>query len=209
MNMKNLFDKDFFNELSREFSEMKCKNLKEIYKEFGFSDDDMKRIAKEITEKKDEIMSSVSKMIDEASSWLKESKEDFDFSKMTRQECVDFVKENNIEAPFDVDEVSGDELRGYLINNFGKKVDWKKTVSEILNKEVEEHPNDCHCEECKSKSYQAKDYSSDEEIEIKFDDEKESTEQKIENVKMEDSKFTDDLKEFLARNKKKLKDFIG
>lgn len=207
--MKNLFGKDFFNELSREISELKSKNLKGMYKEFGFSDDDMKKIAKEITEKKDEIMSSVSKMIDEASSWLKESESDFDFSKMTRQECVDFVKENNIEVPFDVDEVSGDELRDYLINNFGKKIDWQKTVSEILNKEIEEHPKDCQYEECKSKSYQDKDNYSDEEIEVKFDDEKESNEQVIENVKMEDSKFTDDLKEFLARNKKKLKDFIG
>ena len=58
------------------------------------------------------LKNSMTNYVNEVISELKDEK---DFSEMSRSECVDYIKENDIKVPFDVDEAGGDELRQFLM----------------------------------------------------------------------------------------------
>ena len=90
-----------------------------------------------------------------------ESETKNNFSEFTRSECIEYIKRNNIEVPFDIEEASGDQLRNFLIMKEDNKIDetarkWEDVLKDFFSQN-------------KKKNFQQKDHSEGEEIRIEFE----------------------------------------
>ena len=134
--------------------------------------------------------------------------------KMSRKQCVEFIKIKHLKPTFDVEEASGDELREYiksLKNDFNeeedvdskteddKKPDWRQKIKNFYKFEKDENPlTNPESEEIKVNVENEDSQSVDEtEIKINIEDDKSM---KKEIPTKDISEFEKEFKDFLNKN---------